>query len=85
MRAAPRIGKQKPSRMHLNACMMRVSPDCNDLIYATTPKMGTQASRCHRLEGERDRFFIFVHTHQNAIERLHEEFKRRIMTQTALP
>ena len=67
-----------PERLH-----EEISADYNDMIYASTPK---------EIEARRRSFIRkwrlkcrAVADSLEAIERLHEEFKRRIKTQTVLP
>jgi len=76
-----------PERLH-----EEISTDYNDMIYAGT-RLKCRAV-ADSLEEAGDRLFTFTRLPDsqwrsarttNAIERLHEEFKRRIKTQTVLP
>ena len=81
-----------PERLH-----EEITADYNDMIYAATREEIEVRRKAfihkwrlkHRavadsLDEAGERLFAFVRT-TNAIERLHEEFKRRIKTQTVLP
>jgi putative transposase len=80
-----------PERLH-----DEITADYNDMIYAAT-REEIEARRkafADSLEEAGDRLFTFTRLPPsqwrsarttNAIERLHEEFKRRIKTQTVLP